>query len=80
MKCAIMATVLIMSGCDYQPGTELPSSPSSTSNKPYDMPEQDWKYVTNRVERGANVSHRDAETAARAIWKFEQARKAREGY
>jgi hypothetical protein len=55
------------------------SSPSPTSGKPYDMPEQDWVYATNRVQRGANVSRRDAETAARAIWKFEQNRKAREG-
>lgn len=55
------------------------SSYSPTTGKPYDMPQPAWDYTTNRLKQGTDMSRSESEEAARAIWKFEQARQAREG-
>ncbi|MCC7335943.1 MAG: hypothetical protein IT422_12655 [Pirellulaceae bacterium] len=56
------------------------SSPSysPSSGKPYDMPQDQWDYVNNRLRQEfPSDSNADIDKASRAIWEFEKQRKAR---
>jgi hypothetical protein len=65
----------LLANCDRNTST---SSQSPTTGRPSDMPDRIWDHTTNRFQQGAGMSRSQSQEAARVIWEFEKARKARE--
>ncbi|QDS97691.1 DUF4339 domain-containing protein [Adhaeretor mobilis] len=76
--CALLA---LFTTSDSSDTSSMTSSSRHSSTRPRDMPQNQWDYLNRKLQRELpGESRADIESASRAIWEFEKAKRTRGEY